>query len=83
MNQAYLLANHHEFVLGELIVPPRVSFLAITNKRGLFIQERVGDRMFPVCKHCLRLCETQDSAYCCRECFGVRIKAMLEELSPS
>jgi hypothetical protein len=81
--KARLLANHHEFVLGEFVVPPWVSFLAITNERGLFVQERIGDRMFPVCKYCFRLCEKQDSAYCCTECLGVRLKAMLEELSSS
>jgi hypothetical protein len=76
---AYLLANHHEFVLGELTVPPSVSFLAITNKRGLFLQERISDRMFPVCKYCFRLCEKQDSPYCCQECFVIQVRAALAE----
>lgn len=87
--KAYLLANHHEFVLGELVVPPSVSFLAITNERGLFIQERVDDgcysgdprgRFLPVCKYCLQLCGRQGDQYCCQECFGPAVKGLLKAM---
>lgn len=85
--RAYLLANHHEFILGELTVPPSVSFLAITNERGLFIQERIWSpgwnaysaEFYPVCKYCLRLCERQSSAYCCSDCFLPQLKKLIEE----